>query len=81
MDVGVDYFALSFVRSADVIYELKDYLRQQGATGTASIGVLAKIESADSVENLESILVGVAGWRLGRAGRKGLLGLAGWRVA
>ena len=32
IDVGVDYYALSFVRSADVIYELKDYLAKQGAT-------------------------------------------------
>ena len=31
IDVGVDYYALSFVRSADVIYELKDYLAQHGA--------------------------------------------------
>ena len=30
VDVGVDYYALSFVRSADVIYELKRYLAQQG---------------------------------------------------
>ena len=30
IDVGVDYYALSFVRNADVIYELKAYLAQQG---------------------------------------------------
>ena len=30
VDVGVDYYALSFVRSADVIYELKAYLAKQG---------------------------------------------------
>ena len=30
IDVGVDYYALSFVRNADVIYELKRYLSQQG---------------------------------------------------
>jgi pyruvate kinase len=32
VDVGVDYYALSFVRNADVIYELKHYLAQQGDT-------------------------------------------------
>ena len=32
IDVGVDYYALSFVRSADVIYELKAYLAKQGAS-------------------------------------------------
>lgn len=31
VDVGVDYYALSFVRNADVIYELKRWLSQQGA--------------------------------------------------
>ena len=31
VDVGVDYYALSFVRNADVIYELKHWLSQQGA--------------------------------------------------
>lgn len=28
--MGVDYYALSFVRNADVIYELKRWLSQQG---------------------------------------------------
>lgn len=63
---GVDYFALSFVRSADVIFELKDYLKAQGCTGNASIGVLAKIESADSVTNLEEILNVVDGAMVAR---------------
>ena len=31
IDVGVDYYALSFVRSANVIYELKEYLVKHGA--------------------------------------------------
>ena len=30
IDVGVDYYALSFVRNADVIYELKQYLAKLG---------------------------------------------------
>jgi pyruvate kinase len=62
IDVGVDYYALSFVRSADVIYELKEYLAKHGA----SIGVLAKIESAASVDNLESILDAVDGAMVAR---------------
>ena len=33
VDVGVDYYALSFVRNAEVIYELKHWLAQQGAAG------------------------------------------------
>eukprot|EP00891_Asterochloris_glomerata_P005488 jgi/Astpho2/5488/e_gw1.00078.13.1_t len=62
IDVGVDYYALSFVRNADVIYELKRYLAKQGA----SIGVLAKIESADSVMHLEEILDAVDGAMVAR---------------
>lgn len=30
LEQGVDYYALSFVRTADVIYELKDWLAKQG---------------------------------------------------
>lgn len=32
VDVGVDYYALSFVRNADIIYELKRYLSKQGGS-------------------------------------------------
>lgn len=53
---GVDFFALSFVRDAGIIHELKAFLAAEGRTGTKAIGVLAKIESADSVRNLEAIL-------------------------
>ena len=60
--MGVDYYALSFVRNADVIYELKSYLAEQGA----KIGVLAKIESADSVDHLEEILDAVDGAMVAR---------------
>jgi len=35
VDVGVDYYALSFVRNAEVIYELKHWLAQQGARARA----------------------------------------------
>lgn len=62
MDVGVDYYALSFVRNAEVIYELKAYLAQHGA----NIGVLAKIESAESVEHLDEILDAVDGAMVAR---------------
>ncbi|KAL4858542.1 Plastidial pyruvate kinase 3 [Chlorella vulgaris] len=66
IEVGVDYYALSFVRDAAVIYELKNYLAKQGLTGTSAIGVLAKIESADSVEHLEEILDAVDGAMVAR---------------
>ena len=49
---GVDYFALSFVNSADVVVQLKAYI----ASKNAHAKVLAKIESAASVANLSEIL-------------------------
>lgn len=63
VDVGVDYYALSFVKDAQVIYEVKKWLAEQGAR---HIGVLAKIESADSVKNLEGILDAVDGAMVAR---------------
>ncbi|CAG2165943.1 unnamed protein product [Oppiella nova] len=48
----VDFYALSFVKDAHVVHELKSYLREKNA----DIRVLVKIESADSVPNLHSIL-------------------------
>ncbi|KAJ7534293.1 hypothetical protein O6H91_13G088400 [Diphasiastrum complanatum] len=49
---GVDFYAVSFVKDAQVVYELKSYL--EGCQ--ADIRVIVKIESADSVRNLNSIL-------------------------
>lgn len=49
---GVDYFALSFVRSADDLKEIKAILARQGST----IPVVAKIEKPEAVQNLEAIL-------------------------
>ena len=49
---GVDYFALSFVRTADDLKAIKALIRKQGS----SIPVLAKIEKPEAVENLDAIL-------------------------
>ncbi|XP_060207565.1 pyruvate kinase isozyme G, chloroplastic [Lycium barbarum] len=48
----VDFYAVSFVKDAKVIHELKDYLK----SCNADIHVIPKIESADSIPNLHSIL-------------------------
>uniref|UniRef100_A0A0D6R1Z5 Pyruvate kinase n=1 Tax=Araucaria cunninghamii TaxID=56994 RepID=A0A0D6R1Z5_ARACU len=48
----VDYYAVSFVKDAKVVHELKDYLKSCGS----DIHVTVKIESADSIPNLHSIL-------------------------
>jgi len=49
---GVDFLALSFVRQAADIRQLKDFLHSHGAT----IPVLAKIEKPQAVENFPGIL-------------------------
>jgi pyruvate kinase len=50
--VGVDYYALSFVKDEHVVHELRAYLKKK----KADIKILVKIESADSIKNLEAIL-------------------------
>lgn len=62
VEVGVDYYALSFVQEASVIVEVKKWLAERHAR----IGVLAKIESATSVENLDEILDVVDGAMVAR---------------
>ncbi len=48
----VDFIALSFVRSADDIKSLKDWLKKKGI----SKSIIAKIEKPEAVENFDSIL-------------------------
>ncbi|XP_022138517.1 pyruvate kinase isozyme A, chloroplastic [Momordica charantia] len=51
---GVDFLAISFVKSAEVIKHLKSYIaaRSRGS----DISIIAKIESMDSLKNLEEII-------------------------
>ncbi|OMO54705.1 Pyruvate kinase [Corchorus capsularis] len=51
---GVEFIAISFVKSAEVIKHLKSYIaaRSRGS----DIAVIAKIESIDSLKNLEEII-------------------------
>lgn len=52
VDNQVDFYAVSFVKDARVVHELKDYLK----SCSADIHVIVKIESADSIPNLHSII-------------------------
>ncbi|XP_073025648.1 pyruvate kinase isozyme G, chloroplastic-like [Primulina eburnea] len=52
VDNQVDFYAVSFVKDAKVVHELKDYLKGCNA----DIHVIVKIESADSIQNLHSII-------------------------
>lgn len=62
VDNKVDYYAVSFVKDADVVHELKGYLNSCGA----DIHVIVKIESADSIPNLHSIITASDGAMVAR---------------
>ncbi|KAL9161702.1 hypothetical protein ABFS82_07G038300 [Erythranthe guttata] len=51
---GVEFIAISFVKSAEVIKHLKSYI--QARARDSDISVIAKIESIDSLKNLEEII-------------------------
>lgn len=51
---GVDFIALSFVKSAEPINHLKSYIAARSPKSNAA--VIAKIESVDSLKNLEEII-------------------------
>ncbi len=52
IEQGVDMVAASFIRSAADMHAIKSFLEDNGA----SIPVIAKIESREGIENLDSIL-------------------------
>ena len=58
----IDFVALSFVRDAEDIYQLKDWLRKKERI----IPVIAKIEKKEAVENLEEILQAADGIMVAR---------------
>lgn len=49
---GVDFVALSFVREADEVLEIKEIIRQKGSKAS----VVAKIEKPEAVENIDAII-------------------------
>lgn len=51
-EAGIDWLAVSFVRGAEDIHEARDLLRRAGGTGH----IVAKIERAEAVVNLEPII-------------------------
>jgi len=59
---GVDYLALSFVRTADEVIQLKKRLHES----KADIRVIAKIEKPEAVENFDAILAATDGVMVAR---------------
>ena len=51
--LGVDYVALSFVRSPEDVRELRNLMRETGA----KTGIIAKIERPEALEHFEGIVV------------------------
>ncbi|XP_021768157.1 pyruvate kinase isozyme G, chloroplastic-like [Chenopodium quinoa] len=58
----VDFYAVSFVKDKKVVIELKNYLK----SCNADIDVIVKIESADSIPNLQSIITASDGAMVAR---------------
>lgn len=52
MEMGFDYIAASFIRSADAIREIRELL----AEGGSEMGIIAKIENEEGLDNLEAIM-------------------------
>ncbi len=52
LELGVDFLALSFVRTADDIHELKEIITQSGKL----VNVIAKIEKPEALKNASAIL-------------------------
>ncbi len=53
LEVGVDFMALSFVRKAEDISELKEFLAE---CGRPDMRVISKIEKPEAMDNLDAIL-------------------------
>jgi pyruvate kinase len=51
-ELGVDYVALSFARSADDVNLCRDYVRQAGSEA----GIVTKVERADAITNIDEII-------------------------
>jgi pyruvate kinase len=52
LSLGVDYVALSFVRSAEDVLQLRHELKQKGG----SIPIISKIETSEALKHLEDIV-------------------------
>jgi pyruvate kinase len=59
---GVDYFALSFVRSADDCEHAKDLIRKAGSNAP----LVAKIEKAEAIDHLDEIIAAADGVMVAR---------------
>jgi pyruvate kinase len=59
---GVDWVALSFVRKASEILEVKEYIRSKGSRAL----VIAKIEKPEAIDNIDAIIEATDGLMVAR---------------
>lgn len=52
VDAGFDFVAVSFVRNADAIREIREILDEKGS----AMQIIAKIENEEGIENIDSII-------------------------
>ncbi len=62
LSLGIDFAAISFVRNAKEIYEIKAFLKKK----KANVSVIAKIETTEGVKNIDSIFEAVDGIMVAR---------------
>jgi pyruvate kinase len=65
LEKEADWIALSFVRRAKEVYDLKDMIRRYGPADRAT-PVVAKIEKPEAVENIDSIIAAADGIMVAR---------------
>ncbi|MCI8455224.1 MAG: pyruvate kinase [Lachnospiraceae bacterium] len=62
VEAGFDFIAASFIRSADAIQEIRELLKENGS----DMGIIAKIENAEGLENLDAIIAASDGIMVAR---------------
>ncbi len=66
MGQNVDYIALSFVRTAEDCIEVKDIIRKLNPRNLGRAQLVAKIEKAEAIENLDAIIEATDGVMVAR---------------
>lgn len=65
IEQGVDWIALSFVRTAEEVWNLKTYIRELSAFGHQT-PVIAKIEKPEAIDNIDEIIAASDGIMVAR---------------
>ncbi len=66
MDQNVDYIALSFVRTAQDCFEVKEIIKRLSPRELGRALLVAKIEKAEAIENLDEIIAATDGVMVAR---------------